>query len=52
MTLFDLDGVFVLGRRPSQVDVLANRIAAELAGRGKQLASLRRMLYEVQEEHS
>lgn len=32
MTLLDLDGVFVLSRRPSQVDVLADRIADGLIG--------------------
>ena len=32
MTLLDLDGMFVLSPRPSQVDALADRIAVELAG--------------------
>lgn len=47
MTLLDLDGVFVLSPRPSQVDALADRIADELAGRGETLESMLQALREV-----
>ncbi len=52
MTLLDLDGVFVLSRRPSQVDALADRIADELAGRGETLESLLQTLQEVRAEYA
>lgn len=51
MTLLDLDGVFVLSRRPSQVDALADRIADELADRGETLASMLQTLREVRAEY-
>ena len=35
MTLLDLDGVFVLSLQPSQVDALADRIAEESGGPGR-----------------
>ncbi len=52
MTLLDLDGVFVLSRRPSQVDALADRIVDELAGRGETLESMLQTLREVRAEHA
>ncbi len=52
LTLLDLDGVFVLSPKPSQVDALANRIADELAGRGETLESMLRALREVRAEYA
>jgi bifunctional DNA-binding transcriptional regulator/antitoxin component of YhaV-PrlF toxin-antitoxin module len=52
MTLLDLDGVFVLSRRPSQVDALADRIADELADRGEALESMLQTLREVRAEYA
>lgn len=52
MTLLDLDGVFVLSRRPSQVDALADRIADELAERGETLESMLKTLQEVRAEYA
>lgn len=52
MTLLDLDGVFVLSRRPSQVDALADRIADELAERGETLESMLKTLHEVRAEYA
>lgn len=52
LTLLDLDGVFVLSPRPSQVDALADRIAAELAGRGETLESMLQTLREVRAEYA
>lgn len=52
MTLLDLDGVFVLSPRPSQVDALADRIADELAGRGETLESMLQALREVRAEYA
>ena len=49
MTLLDLDGVFVLSPRPSQVDTLADKITQELADRGETLES---MLVAMQEARS
>lgn len=52
ITLLDLDGVFVLSPRPSQVDALADRIADELAGRGETLESMLQTLREVRAEYA
>ncbi len=52
MTLLDLDGVFVLSQRPSQVDALADRIANELAERGETLESMLKTLHEVRTEYA
>lgn len=52
MTMLDLDGVFVLSRRPSQIDALADRIADELAGRGETLESMLQTLREVRAEYA
>jgi bifunctional DNA-binding transcriptional regulator/antitoxin component of YhaV-PrlF toxin-antitoxin module len=46
-TLLDLDGVFVLSRRPSNVDALADRLAGDLAQRGETLESMLQALREV-----
>ena len=50
MTLVDLDGVFVLSPRPSQVDPLADELAQELAARGQSLESMLQALREVRTE--
>lgn len=50
MTLLDLDGVFVLSRRPSQVDALADRLAEKLTERGETLESMLQALREVRAE--
>jgi len=52
LTLLDLDGVFVLSLKPSQVDALADRLADELAGRGETLESMLQTLREVRAEHA
>ncbi len=52
MTLLDLDGVFVLSPRPSQVDALADCIADELADRGETLESMLQTLREVRAEYA
>jgi bifunctional DNA-binding transcriptional regulator/antitoxin component of YhaV-PrlF toxin-antitoxin module len=52
MTLLDLDGVFVLSLRPSQVDALADRIATALAERDETLASMLQTLHEVRAEYA
>ncbi len=52
MTLLDLDGVFVLSLRPSQVDALADRIATALAERDETLASMLQILHEVRAEYA
>jgi len=50
MTLVDLDGVFVLSPRPSQVDPLADELAQDLAARGQSLESMLLTLREVRAE--
>ena len=52
MTLLDLDGVFVLSKKPSQVDALADRIADDLAGQGETLESMLQTLREVRAEYA
>lgn len=52
LTLLDLDGVFILSLQPSQVDALADRIAAVLAERGETLASMLQALHEVRAGHA
>lgn len=47
LTLVDLDGVFVLSPQPSQVDVLADRLAQELTNHGESLESMLALLREV-----
>jgi bifunctional DNA-binding transcriptional regulator/antitoxin component of YhaV-PrlF toxin-antitoxin module len=47
LTLVDLDGVFVLSSRRSEVDALADRIAQELTQRDETLESMLATLREV-----
>ena len=49
LTLLDLGGVFVLSPKPSQVDALADRIAAELQDTGETLESMLQALREERE---
>lgn len=49
LTLLDLGGVFVLSPRPSQVDALADRVAAELQDTGETLESVLQALREERE---
>jgi len=51
LTLLDLGGVFVLSRKPSQVDELADRIAADLQGKGESLESMLQALREERERY-
>ena len=46
MRLLDLDGVFVLTPQPSQVDALADRLAAELSAKGETLETMLQALRE------
>jgi hypothetical protein len=48
--LLDLGGVFVLSPRLSEVDVLAEPIAADLQARGETLASMLQALREEREK--
>ncbi len=50
-TLLDLDGVFVLSQRRSQVDALAERIATALTERGETLESILAILREERERY-
>ncbi len=50
LTLVDLDGVFVLSSRASQIDPLADALAQELAARGEGLESMLQALREVRDE--
>jgi len=47
LTLLDLGGVFVLSPQRSEIDALAERIAAQWAGNGQTLEA---MLLELREE--
>lgn len=49
LTLLDLGGVFVLSRRESRVDALADQVAARLHEQGEDLES---MLKTIREERS
>lgn len=49
LTLLDLGGVFVLSRRPTQIDALADRVAERLHAQGEDLAS---MLQAIREERA
>ena len=51
LTLLDLGGVFVLSSHPSEIDALADPIAAGLRARGDTLASLLHALREEREKH-
>jgi bifunctional DNA-binding transcriptional regulator/antitoxin component of YhaV-PrlF toxin-antitoxin module len=50
MTLVDLDGVFVLSPRPSQIGPLADELARQLGARGQSLESMLQALREVRAE--
>lgn len=50
-TLFDLDGVFVLSQRRSQVDLLAERIASSLTAQGETLESMLQALRAERERY-
>ena len=51
LTLLDLGGVFVLSPKPSQVDELADRIAADLQDKGESLESMLQALREERERY-
>jgi bifunctional DNA-binding transcriptional regulator/antitoxin component of YhaV-PrlF toxin-antitoxin module len=51
LTLLDLDGVFVLSRRISEVDSIADKIANQLAKQGETLESMLKALREVRERY-
>jgi len=51
LTLLDLGGVFVLAPKPSQIDALAERIAAELQDKGETLESMLQALREERERY-
>jgi bifunctional DNA-binding transcriptional regulator/antitoxin component of YhaV-PrlF toxin-antitoxin module len=51
LTLLDLGGVFVLSRRPSQVDILADKMAHEFDARGETLESMLQALREIRAEY-
>ena len=49
-TLLDLGGVFVLSPQPSEIDALANTIAADLRARGETLEAMLRAVREEREK--
>ena len=51
LTLLDLDGVFVLTPQLSEVDALADRIAAKLQDKGETLESMLQALREERERY-
>jgi bifunctional DNA-binding transcriptional regulator/antitoxin component of YhaV-PrlF toxin-antitoxin module len=51
-TLLDLGGVFVLSPRSSEVDALANTIAADLQAQGETLESMLQALREEREKYA
>lgn len=51
ITLIDLDGVFVLSPRRSEIDDLADRISQELQQRGETLESMLLALREERERY-
>jgi bifunctional DNA-binding transcriptional regulator/antitoxin component of YhaV-PrlF toxin-antitoxin module len=51
-TLLDLGGVFVLSPRPSEVDELADSIAADLQARGETLQSMLQALREERAKYA
>ena len=46
LTLLDMGGVFVLGRRPSKIDALAEGVAEQLHAKGEGMASMLRAIRE------
>ena len=51
-TLLDLGGVFVLSPRPSEVDALADSIAADLQAQGESLQSMLQALREERAKYA
>jgi hypothetical protein len=51
-TLLDLGGVFVLSPRPSEVDALADSIAANLQAQGETLQSMLQALREERAKYA
>jgi len=51
LTLLDLDGIFVLSPKPSEVNVLADRLAAAWRAEGETLESMLQALREQRETH-
>ena len=51
MTFLDLGGVFVLSPKPSQIDALADRMAAELQDKGESLESMLQALREERDKY-
>jgi len=51
LRLLDLDGVFVLTRQPAEMDVLADRLAAELHAKGEMLETMLRALREERAQY-
>ena len=52
ITLLDMDGVLVLSPGRSEVDLLADRIARDLAARGESLPSMLQALREARERYA
>jgi len=52
LTLLDLGGVFVLSRRPSEADALADRISGALAEEGQTLEGMLQVLREERERYA
>jgi len=51
LRLLDLDGVFVPTRQPAEMDVLADRLAAELHAKGEMLETMLRALREERAQY-
>ena len=51
LTLLDLDGVFVLSPKLSQIDMLAERITDDLTQEGESLESMLKTLREEREKY-
>ena len=52
LTLIDLGGVFVVSRKPSEIDEIADRLAQQWSARGGTLETMLRTLKEVREEYA
>jgi len=52
LTLLDLGGVFLLSPRPSEIDALADPIAADLRARGETLEFLLHALRQEREKYT
>ncbi len=51
LTLVDLDGVFLLKRGPSQVEIIADKIGRDLEGEGETLESMLLTLREIRAKY-